>query len=135
MSEFITIPSFEDMTYQQLFDAAAEHIASTRAKSSKNQTEGQRNAQGCIYSGSGCAASPFILDGYREQADEIGNWESLENEELVPVCQNNAFVSRLQSCHDLSPYGSGFMNEWKAKMLVLAGAFDLDPAKVVAINP
>ena len=118
--DFLTIPGFEKLTKQELFDLSARHILRTRQKS---MTTGSI----CTYQGSGCAASPFLREECRAEADDaVGNpmWGNLAEEGLVPDHELK-FVSELQKCHDESS-SLNFMPEWRNKMRRLADDYGLD---------
>lgn len=116
MNMYWTIPGFEQLTKQQLFDMAAAHIKSTGKKSASNGI--------CCYASSGCAASPFLQKKRREDADLVAGsaatgWRALQLEKYVPDT-HASFVEELQTCHDWAEDGEHFMIQWTGGMIRLA---------------
>lgn len=111
---YVTIPGFVKLSRQEIFDISAKHILSTKTKSVDGGT--------CMYSGTGCAAAPFILPEHRADCDKQGDatsWSGLVSARLVPR-HEAGLVQRLQSCHDSAPSGDAFMAGWRQRMLDLA---------------
>lgn len=97
MSSYVlgVIPGFRTLSKQQMFDMAARHIGNTGVKSSASTSPSV-----CIYGGTGCNASVFIVPEDRERADRgISSWRSLVDLGLVPghECE---FIRDLQGAHD-----------------------------------
>lgn len=103
----ITIPGFDELTKQQMFDMSAKHIGSTGVQS--------RDSDGnCVYGGNGCAAAPFLTEEGKAIGDERtikaqnsmaesgGGWWALTKEQLVSK-HNSDFICRLQDAHDTTP--------------------------------
>ena len=132
MTIYITIPGFEKLTKQEMFDISARHILAT-GKPSVNE-----GSTLCVYAGSGCAAAPFIREDQREIADglDIGargtGWKSLSDNGHVPKHEDD-FVVRLQLCHDdaitvSSEEDFNFMELWEDSMRILAAEHGLSTA-------
>lgn len=128
-TQFWTIPGFDNMSKQELFDMSVAHIASTRQKS-MNGTE-------CCYGGSGCAAACFLQPEKRDAADRERNWgkssswNSLAELQRVPAHERE-LVCALQRAHDNSD-NLAFMPEWKSRMLVVAKNYGLSTDKLDAV--
>lgn len=116
---YITIPGFEALTPQQLFDMALTHIRTTRTRSTRQHESG--GPISCSYTGSGCAASVFIREEERERADSCGDepigapWVALFHKNMVPD-HHVILISRLQRCHDNTPNDEGFMDCFEQNM-------------------
>lgn len=124
---YITIDDFEQLTLQQLFDISAKHILSTGKKSFVKRQLGESGSS-CTYSGSGCAAAPFIRPECREEADKNTDgtsWAMLRHSRLVPE-KHTSLVSDLQSCHDNNSEGTSFITDWKLSMTNIARKWDLN---------
>lgn len=116
------IPGLSKMTKQEIFDMSARHILSTGKKSYDIVSKG------CVYSGSGCAASPFIRQQYLDEADEIGLWELLVNSNKVSK-HHIDFIGQLQETHDeIREPDCRFMSAWKENMKLLATRHHLSDA-------
>ena len=118
MSRYITIDGFESLTKQQMFDMSAKHVLANGRRST--------NDGGCVYSGIGCAAAPFIKLEYREDADraEAGSsWPFLCSADFVPG-HNSGLVTAMQKCHD-SADSNGFVEDFKKRMLEVAKWYNL----------
>lgn len=92
--QYATIPGFEQLTAQEVFDISVNHLRKQGTKS--------RNSQGmCLYraaDGSKCAAGPLL----REEAVascENNSWYSLAQRGSVPEIHRE-LVSELQATHD-----------------------------------
>ena len=120
----ITIDGFEQLTQQQIFDMAVEHIGNTKQKSICGK--------GCVYSGSGCNAAPLLKPEYHRTADATGSWQDLVESKLVPKT-NFLFIDELQSAHDDSYNDESFMRTWYYKMFNLAEIYKLDTTKINAL--
>ena len=132
MTIYITIPGFEKLTKQEMFDISARHILAT-GKPSVNE-----GSTLCVYAGSGCAAAPFIREDQREIADGLDisarstGWKSLSDNGHVPKHEDD-FVVRLQLCHDdaitvSSEEDFNFMELWEDSMRILAAEHGLSTA-------
>lgn len=124
---YLTIPGFESLTAQQVFDLSVAHIASTRTKS-LDPTDSDRR---CIYSGSGCAAAPFLREECRKEADDAtrGGWRILMSKGLVPG-NNDELITLLQNAHDRTQDDQPFMPQWKAHMIQVAGYYELSTTEL-----
>lgn len=119
---YATIPGFEALTLQQMFDISLAHIRSTRTKSIK-----PGSTSVCVYSGSGCAASVFLRPERRDEFDAMYaghsvSWLTLAGTGHVPE-HESYFVRELQNCHDRTPNKDGqeaFMAEYERSMSYLA---------------
>ena len=118
-NSYITIEGFEQLSKQQLFDMSLAHIRSTRKKSMQEQK--------CAYSGTGCAAAPFIRPEFRAYADTRAGttWNQLhERHKLVPAHEHH-FIRGLQLCHDNAARDDGFMEYFNREMESLASRHGL----------
>ena len=118
MTQYITIDGFESLTKQQMFDMSAKHVLANGRRST--------NDGGCVYSGIGCAAAPFIKLEYREDADraEAGSsWPFLCSADFVPG-HNSGLVTAMQKCHD-SADSNGFVEDFKKRMREVAKWYNL----------
>lgn len=127
---YITIDGFEELTAQQVFDMSLAHVRKTRQPSLHKETGH------CAYSGIGCAASVFLKEKHRKEADELGDasWYALTNfAKVVPETHTN-LVQELQHCHDQSTKGishekwsttAGFMKGFENRMKNVAEDFGL----------
>lgn len=129
MSTYLTIEGFDQLSKQELFDMSVAHVGQTRTKST--------TIKGCAYSGTGCAAAPFLKPENRTVADNMlmmgTSWLSLVEMEKVPR-HEHLFVVRLQACHDGSPEGDSFMHMWTFSMRQLAEQHGLSTEKLDAIK-
>ena len=126
MTQYITIEGFESLTKQQMFDMSAKHVLANGRRST--------DAGGCVYSGIGCAAAPFIKPEDREAADsaEAGStWPFLCSANLVPG-HNSGLVAAMQRCHD-SADSNGFVKDFKKRMREVAEWYNLS-ADVLKTN-
>jgi hypothetical protein len=112
------IDGFENLSQQQMFDISAAHLLQTGQKSYSEENEA------CSYSGSGCAAAPFLKEEFRKVADNKGIWSNLVYFKNVPE-NHSYFVEKLQHAHDRAN-GFGFLEDWKVKMREVATQFELD---------
>ena len=113
-----TIPGFDRLTKQQMFNMAAKHLLSTRAKSFYNGS--------CTYSGLGCAASVFLKEETREKLDFEGSWSDLVHAKFASK-HNETFVNVLQVAHDGAAWlDDGFLEDWKERMKTVAQNYNLD---------
>ena len=117
------IPGFEKLSKQELFDMAAAHIL-------KNG-EPSIEAGACVYTGIGCAASPFLTE--RGKHELQGSWTQLRLNGTVPTHEYH-FVQCMQQCHDEwggfqhNLRGPDFIHKFKESMRELAKANNLSPA-------
>lgn len=117
MSQYITIPGFEDLTPQQIVDMAEEHVRRTGRKS-------VNESRICLYGGIGCAASVFIRSECREDV-EWRNWPQLVIRGLVPSC-NEHIVSACQAAHDIAD-SDNFLPEFTERMTRVREKYGLAP--------
>lgn len=136
---YATIPGFEAMTRQQLFDMSLAHLRKTRAQSLSH--EGTKKAV-CSYAGSGCAARPFLTDDFVASLEpgsdlDQADWYGLCNRFFVPKT-NADFIFSLQSAHDSwrrtirradgepgEPNPVSFMDHFHARMQTVADSYGL----------
>jgi len=134
VSKLVTIPNLTSLSKQELFDMSARHIIA-QGKQSARYNEGTGS---CVYSGSGCAAAPFILPEMRAMADGFGAWRVLVREELAPS-HEATFIRELQACHDNNAWDrskprnppaepTAFLIGWRASMGRLAEKYNLNIA-------
>lgn len=88
MTKYITIPGFESLSQQEIFDIALNHMRKTRKPGMSGGT--------CSYKG-GCAASPFIAPEHIEEAS--GSWNYLWTHKEVPA-HFGCFIAHIQGIHD-----------------------------------
>ncbi len=118
-----TVPGFEQLSKQQLFDISAKHILSTGVKSV------QPGGSTCVFAGTGCAAAPFLKPEVRDELDKKGMaWDELVLAGYLPEHERE-LIFRLQCCHDQAPKGDSFLDYWREKMRGVADDFGLDPAE------
>lgn len=107
------IPGFDNLTRQQMFDISLAHIRTTRTQSMEDYV--------CMYTGSGCAAAPFIEPESRAAMDDHAartGWRDLICEYDVSSHEAD-FVAELQCCHDLATVDE-FMYSYERRMERLA---------------
>lgn len=122
------ISNFDQLTKQDMFDMALAHVR-------KNGTQSMRYGV-CCYTGIGCAASVFIDPESLAKMSSNNNgsrWKKLViNNGLSD--HEQAFVSRLQTCHDgyaasykLSDADNDimYMQQYETHMRALAEEHDL----------
>lgn len=87
----LTIPEFEQLSEQQIFDMSVDHITKTGRPS-------MSDSGNCTYRGIGCAAAPFLTPEGRQEAGATP-WEILMTTGRVPR-DHSTLVQQLQKCHD-----------------------------------
>lgn len=117
MSNFYTIPGFQKMSKQRIFNMAVAHIAKTRQAS-------MDSGGSCAYAGSGCNAAPLLRESCRADADNIGAWDELVERRIVPTT-NAEFIRELQYAHDDASSTNNFMEGWSRRMRNLATEYNL----------
>lgn len=120
--DYATIPGFEKLTKQQLFDMAWKHVV-------KNGEPAVRDGT-CAYDGIGCAAAPFLKEHERRYR---GTWGQLVNSNVVPK-HHAALIGRMQGCHDDNCLIQGplFVEAFKADMRMVAEKHGLTAPEEVA---
>lgn len=88
------IDGFSSLTKQQMFDISAKHVLGNGKPGVLFDKDGRYN--GCVYSGIGCAAAPFIHPDDRGIA--YGGWYSVAN--TADNWHEQHFIGELQRCHD-----------------------------------
>jgi hypothetical protein len=131
-SLLITIPGFESLSPQRIFDMAAEHVLKN-GKPAMND-----NASSCTYRGIGCAASVFLKD---PQSAPVASWGTLCDEGLAPQHQEH-LICEIQLAHDKSAQSyddharrtmnPNFVSDFIAKMELVAKNFNLNPGVLFA---
>lgn len=115
------IPELETMTAQEVFDKALQHVYATKKKSGSNER--------CMYSGIGCAASPFLIKEYRKHASNRKNsaWVDLVQTNTV-IDKHIILISRIQGAHDYAGMESekDFMDDFVYDMKEIANEFELN---------
>jgi len=124
----VTIPALHTLSKQELFDMSARHILST-GKPSLEKLSVDSALYRCVYSGSGCAAAPFIREEERMWVNPIGAWAALVQRGKVDANVSygaNEFISQLQKCHDRNAFGkeqggasASFLINWEQDMRLL----------------
>lgn len=120
---YLTIPGFEKLSKQEMFDMSLAHIRKTGVKS-----VGERF---CTYSGTGCAAAPFLRDEGKEQCDKIGSWDTLSRPQTQGTISSPArsqlvpdhevwFIKAMQICHDGTHETRDFLPQFENSMKELA---------------
>lgn len=129
---YVTIPNFEDLSIQDCFNMAANHIAKTKMLSYDSIKES------CSYAGYGCNAAPLLTS-----PSKVKNapWYELVAEGYVPE-HNSDFISELQTAHDdvaLNGYANSHSlnNEYVrhsyiSNMEILASQYGIDDS---ALDP
>lgn len=139
---FVTIPGFEAMTKQQLFDLSLAHIRKTRTQSVV-PTGARENFEVCSYAtGAGCAARPFLTDEFVASLNpgellDQNCWRQLSQGGFVPAA-NAEFIAKLQNAHDEwtqtihrtddgpgEPNPVSFMDHFHARMQIIADEYGL----------
>lgn len=118
-----TIPGFESLTAQQVFDMSAKHLLTQMKQSKKGNF--------CVYSGEGglkCAAGIFLTEEGAKECDKFGEedaegsgWAALLRATMVPP-QNAELIECLQDIHD----DRNGPSEWRYKLICLANEYSLD---------
>jgi len=124
-TKYATIPGFEQLTAQQVFDMSASHLLKQMEKSSFND----RPHSLCAYRGRNglkCAAGVFLTDEGAPECDDYDNcgegsgWSELVSAGLVPDT-NWILIQELQKLHDeCDP------RYWRDRLIDLAAANSLD---------
>ena len=128
-TKYATIPGFEQLTAQQVFDMSASHLLKQMEQSllpgwSENSPNGR-----CFYRGENglkCAAGVFLTEEGARECDLYDNcgsgsgWRELVHARLVPDT-NESLIQRLQLIHD-----HYWPSEWREKLIALAADFGLD---------
>lgn len=124
--ELLTIENFTKLTHQQMFDMAAEKVAQNRKPSMRDGT--------CCYAGLGCAASVFLKEDKRAEADLAGDWGSVVAAGYAPP-HLKTFILKLQQAHDTAAEKAPelFLTYWKDFMLDIAEEYSLNPSKVKVV--
>ena len=129
-TKYATIPGFEQLTAQQVFDMSASHLLKQMEQSLlPGWLENSPNGR-CLYRGDHglkCAAGVFLTDGGAKKCDEYDDdegsgsgWVALTIAGLVPNT-NVDLILRLQLIHD-----NYWPSEWRGKLIALAADFGLD---------
>jgi hypothetical protein len=123
------IEGFSLLTKQQIFDISAKHVLANGKPSVVLSDAGKYN--GCVYTGIGCAAAPFILPEDREVAR--GSWYTVSND--ADNKHEHLLIQEMQNCHDNASIAGergedclslNFIEEYKKRMLVVASANGLN---------
>lgn len=125
---YMTIDGFENLTPQQCFDMTVDHLFKTKRKSIRQDS----NSQACLYTGSGCAAAPFLA---KETIEDVDNstWDLLVRDGIVPSTHEYLIYS-LQQCHDLTTATEGreFLMELTDSLMNTADRFHLNTENLKA---
>lgn len=124
-NEYITIDGFENLSEQEIFDISLTHVR----KNGTPSVTFRHGTFGCIYSGIGCAAAPFIKLEYRETADDTGGaWGELLQNKMVPN-NNFIFMSKIQNAHDSAAVtkmdGEKFIKLFNSDMFQISRNYNL----------
>lgn len=103
----------ENMTEQEVFDIACEHLI-LQGKKSEDSTH-------CLYNGNGvcCVAAPFILD-YYEGMESLG-WNN-----ICHSIKHLSLIVKLQNIHDGSK-----VNRWVVYLKIVASDYGLTLPKIL----
>ena len=121
MSNYLTIPGFESLTQQEIFDLGLAHIRKTRTKGIRGTPEGRKI---CSYQGSGCVASVLLREEARKDADTHGSWSTIAASGDAPSTHRD-LIGDMQEAHDDSPNGAGFMAKFEHNMCAIAKKYNL----------
>ena len=116
---YYTIEGFEQLTKEQLLIMSVTHVLTTQEKSNTKGT--------CKYAGIGCAASPFLREECREEADDMaGSWEALSDIGLVPNV-NSGFINEMQRAHDWARSRKGvlFVGEYMFRIGIVCAIYNI----------
>lgn len=117
MPNYMTIPGFEDMTEQQVFDISAAHLLRQMVRSANGV---------CLYrSGKlACAAGVFLTDEGAKAADNLEDpdWYAVVEAGWAPPT-NERLVLQLQGVHDYDD-----PSEWHEALRLLAKEHNLNDA-------
>jgi len=128
-TKYATIPGFEQLTAQQVFDMSASHLLKQMEQSREPQVLPSAPSGLCLYrneAGLKCAAGVFLTDAGAEECDAYDNcgsgsgWGTLSDAGLVPNT-NERLILHLQDTHD-----NHWPSEWRACLIRLAAEFGLD---------
>lgn len=111
------IPGFRDLTPQQVFDIAFNHVKGTKTQC---MIDGA-----CSYNSIGCAASPFLTKDARENLH--ASWKVLVANGSVPP-ENAELIDAIQACHDewWPEIGVPFYENFVSRMKDVAESFNLE---------
>lgn len=129
----ILIDGFAKLTPQQCFDISLAHVRKNGKPSVKLSSDG--SFYGCVYSGIGCAAAPFITKSARKTI--AGSWWGVAakaSEVGEPGHSNVDLIQALQGCHDNAEMfarrrGGSFMAHFEEAMENLADQYKLEYKK------
>lgn len=111
----VTIDGFENMTAQECLDLSVNHLFTTMKKS--------MNGGECTYTGSGCAAAPFIKPEFRKAMDTnapnktSSSWSGICRDGYASS-ENSKLIIGLQQSHDGChyEYGKEFLQEFAKRV-------------------
>lgn len=141
-----TIPGFDTLTEQQVFDMAVSHIATTRQPSiSEINVDGVQ----CAYGGSGCNAAPFLTEEGKRLGDQLtetgegGSWRDLVQKKWASDA-NMELIIELQIVHDDAAAvaaditgnidNSIFLNAYKERMVRIADKRNLNISALASLT-
>jgi len=117
-TKYATIPGFENMTAQQVFDMSASHLLKQMGRS-------QSDSEACLYRGPNglkCAAGVFLTDEGAEAADNSceNTWGGVVARRIAPP-ENESLIESLQNIHDYRR-----IDTWREQLKLLAECEGLD---------
>ena len=128
-TKYATIPGFEQLTAQQVFDMSASHLLK-QMEQSRDPRIRQNAPNGlCLYrndAGLKCAAGVFLTEERAKECDLYDNcgtgsgWKVLVEVGLVPK-PNCDLIDRLQKLHD-----NNWPSDWREKLITLAAECGLN---------
>lgn len=119
-----TIPGFEEMTAQQIYDMSASHLLKQNEKSVTRSDGGET----CQYRSGKlmCAAGVFLTDKGANRADNMYDsetgaaWDEVVRARIAPDTHKE-LVRHLQEVHDYYD-----LRQWPKKLIDLAKYYDLN---------
>lgn len=129
----ILIDGFAKLTPQQCFDISLAHVRKNGKPSVALYVDG--GLKGCVYSGIGCAAAPFLTESARKTI--VGSWYGVAAKASSagePGRINVDLIQDLQTCHDNAEMaarkrGGSFMAYFEEAMETLADQCKLEYKK------
>lgn len=120
---FITIPGFESMTAQEVFDMSARHVLANGRPS--------MDGDNCVYYGIGCAAAVFIREDSRTLPMKTATWNRVVSDGLAPD-HNKQLIRELQYAHDSSHDSTKFVESFTDYLRWIARDYGLSAAVLEA---
>jgi hypothetical protein len=127
-TKYLTIPGFEQLSQQRIFNMAAEHVL--------NNGKPAMVCGVCTYAGIGCAASVFLAN---PKNAPVASWLRLTEWGDAPNHEEE-LIHAIQVAHDRNAYGNdydaygnrkangNFIADFMKSMLEVATEYKLDPS-------